>query len=356
MLSFIVSCLLAYAAQARGAPPAAKHASDAEDVVSKALAKLVHKLDETDNTTLASGSPFSLLRTKIMNMQSRLNKAAENHPRGAAFCSAIVLSTLGDATAQHMEQRGRPSAEGIDMRRAFAMGSYKSIEASQFFVPFFDFLGRKFGEDSVKAVVAKTAATNFVAIPVCLPAFYAWTSVVSGHNYTFASERFRQNIGETFRSAWLLWVPADLLIFGVVPPHLRVPAGEAIEYLWCTLASLISNRPLEGAAEPAPQAKARRLHSLDLDDAELTRTQESHLFQEQLEHAMTICSAEMNGIADIDAAVFAKAEEAAEVRQDVNIRPLVLLAGSFASCGIIFTVLRFRRGTATMSGDGLLAV
>merc|ERR1711924_552646 len=95
---------------------------------------------------------------------------------------------------------------------------------------------------------------------VMVPSFFAWTSVLRGEDTTSAWERAQSNFLDTLYSSWALWGPGDLVLFGVVPPHLRVASSYSLEYAWVVAASFTSNRE-GGPKEAEGHAVQRRSFS-----------------------------------------------------------------------------------------------
>ena len=68
------------------------------------------------------------------------------------------------------------------------------------------------------------------------PAFYTVKSLVERqpHPLQHAYDKWRNEIWDSCKALWCLWVPGQLLNFAVVPRYLRVPFGKpALAQLLC---------------------------------------------------------------------------------------------------------------------------
>lgn len=73
------------------------------------------------------------------------------------------------------------------------------------------------------------------------PAFYTVKSIVERqpHPLEHAYNKWRNEIWDSCKTLWCLWVPAQLLNFAVVPRYLRVPFGESLVILAAMISSPI---------------------------------------------------------------------------------------------------------------------
>ena len=101
---------------------------------------------------------------------------------------------------------------------------------------------RAFGSSGMRAVVAKTVATNALALPFAeIPAFHICTQ---GPRVGLreAVLQLRANFREAVLLAWAVWVPTSVAIFWVLPPHLRLPACYVVDTCWACLLSRLGHR------------------------------------------------------------------------------------------------------------------
>ena len=63
---------------------------------------------------------------------------------------------------------------------------------------------------------------------IYFPTFYTVKSLVErqAHPLEHAYNKWRNEIWESCKALWLLWVPAQIINFAFVPRHFRVPFGK----------------------------------------------------------------------------------------------------------------------------------
>lgn len=264
MRCFVVITRLAFVAHAHGKHHAASHARDlhlpADEVVDKVVDKVVDRLLDRVLKTwpLHSTELNNVSLAFIPWLMMRANDWAKRRPRAAAAGSAFIMCSAGDVTAQRLEfnDASRQDKEkkkknkdkrcnqfDFDSVRMLAMGLFAAGFSVNFWIHWYELLDTTFGEGSLRAYTAKTAANNLIAIPfVELPTFYAFTSLLGGQDIGSAIRRFTETYSQTVQYSLMVWVPGNFLIFSGIPPHLRVPTCDVLEYCSATLMSLASNR------------------------------------------------------------------------------------------------------------------
>lgn len=273
MFRLIVVILCAYVAQAYVKDHAVNPTSAAQDdIIDKLTDKLVDRLfdskhlsawhlRDTDlhNTTLGFFPLHALahLAKPMRDPWKNANNIAKSMPHATAACSAFAIAAAGDVFAQRLKPSGESeeSEAKVDAQRAFAMASFAACWAVAFSVPWMELLGRAFGEGTTHAVLAKTAADKFIAMPLFgLPAFYAWTSTMRQHKPQEAMDRFKDTYVRTVKDSWVVGLPSALVLFSVIPHHLRVPVSSVFELAESTVVAMASNTQHSHAAPHANQA------------------------------------------------------------------------------------------------------
>jgi hypothetical protein len=63
--------------------------------------------------------------------------------------------------------------------------------------------------------------------PFCyFPVFYAMKGVVEDRPWASTFEKYKRDLWENCKALWMIWVPAQMVNFALVPRHLRIPFGE----------------------------------------------------------------------------------------------------------------------------------
>ena len=149
---------------------------------------------------------------------------------------------IGDVGAQQIERAYHVEGKSHEMTRTALVCSYYTTEAGLFWFPFFRMLDRTFGSTSrLRAVAAKTTATNFLAMPLLIPAFQLCTSGPM-IGLRASADQLRVNYRDTLFLAWAIWIPTSLAVFWGLPSHLRLPCMYTVDCAWACVLSLMSHR------------------------------------------------------------------------------------------------------------------
>jgi hypothetical protein len=58
------------------------------------------------------------------------------------------------------------------------------------------------------------------------PTFYLLKGAVEGRPLDVTIDKYKNELWDNCKALWLLWVPAQLVNFSMVPHHLRIPFGK----------------------------------------------------------------------------------------------------------------------------------
>ena len=180
-----------------------------------------------------------------------LDAAYRSAPYAANFVTTGFKAACSDQVAQRVVERKAV----ISWRRnaAFCLygGGYQGCV--QYYL-FNVLLARLFG-DSIAAgtVVRKVLFDNFVLAPfLCLPAAYHVNAAIFGKGVRNAMRRYISDAQrDLLLKYWMVWVPAQCITFGIVPPHLRIVFVAFVSFFWNVMLSLVANRE---PGEPQPSA------------------------------------------------------------------------------------------------------
>lgn len=181
---------------------------------------------------------------------SALDAFFEAQPYLAAFLTCSVKASSADLLAQ-LKSKAEEHFDGIDVSRNLAFLTYGGIWQGMFqqFV-FSSVYPAWFGSDhSLVSVALQVAFDTMVFGPmICLPIVYSVKSLFTSGDFSF--ESVQKGLSKYFddvmnkdllKTYWTIWIPAQSLTFGVVPPHLRVLFVAAVSFCWiCVLSSVSS--------------------------------------------------------------------------------------------------------------------
>jgi hypothetical protein len=176
---------------------------------------------------------------------NQLNVWGAANPKILGGLSGIIFGGLGDVLAQSIEVKQTRLSGWTDSSRTFLVSTYCGVAAFYFWQPFVVWLDDHFGETGFNALMLKVLVDNGIALPfIDIPAFYLFT-VVPRIGITEAFAKFKMDWRDSVFQGWILWIPANTLIFGLLPQHLRVPVIYVVDTVWAFDLSHKSNNNIE---------------------------------------------------------------------------------------------------------------
>ena len=99
---------------------------------------------------------------------------------------------------------------------------------------------------------AMTLTSSLLYTPLYCAGFLALLSLLEGRGWQAATERVRLDLRELFAKTTQVWGPTNLLLFGLVPLHLRTVVSMAIHYVF-----LVGLALWDAAARDSREARSR---------------------------------------------------------------------------------------------------
>ena len=99
-------------------------------------------------------------------------------------------------------------------------------------------------ETTVYNAARKVAFDSAFHIPlVCFPVYYAYKHVLyDGDGWRAGLERYKGEAADMCRRYYTVWVPANMLVFTVVPVPLRIGFIATTSFGWLTAASFFTHQ------------------------------------------------------------------------------------------------------------------
>ncbi|GAX15330.1 hypothetical protein FisN_8Lh377 [Fistulifera solaris] len=213
-------------------------------------------------TTSFTPSTISSRTTKTTTTQRKAFDASavdafyQSQPYLAAFLTCGVKAGSADFVAQKQQasQAKKEESQGeceFDVSRNLAFlvygGLWQGIFQQCLYLHLYPVL---FGASpTLESIACQVAFDVLITGPIlCIPVSYSVKSMfASGEVSLEAVERGLQHYWRDITTKGLMktygsiWVPAQCLTFGVVPPHLRVVFVAAVSFFWVTRLSAISS-------------------------------------------------------------------------------------------------------------------
>ena len=82
-----------------------------------------------------------------------------------------------------------------------------------------------------------------ISTQVCFPVYYAYKHVLyDGDGWRAGLERYKGEAADMCRRYYTVWVPANMLVFTVVPVPLRIGFIATTSFGWLTAASFFTHQ------------------------------------------------------------------------------------------------------------------
>ena len=165
------------------------------------------------------------------------SELSKRRPYSVAFGSCTVKGAMADAFSQRVVE-GRAEH---DFRRTAVFACYGGWYCGWFQHALYNVgYARLFGTStSLYNAARKVAFDCAVHVPlVCFPIYYAYKHVVyDGDGVRAGLERYRGEAVDMCARYYTVWVPANLLVFTVIPVPLRIGFIATTSLGWLTVSS-----------------------------------------------------------------------------------------------------------------------
>lgn len=154
------------------------------------------------------------------------------------------------------------AAPSYDWRRSFAFSTFTGLYIGGVCTPLYSLYPRiaaslfRSPSPNVSGAVA-TLCDNFVHVPfLYLPAFYLGTGALRGESSAEMADGLRRNWAMSVASCLSFWLPAQFVIFSMVPAAYRVRCVASCDFVWNVALSFIAHRrePISDAPPAMMQA------------------------------------------------------------------------------------------------------
>ncbi|GAB5361187.1 hypothetical protein AAMO2058_000692100 [Amorphochlora amoebiformis] len=143
---------------------------------------------------------------------------------------------------------------GLTYQGAFQYFVYVKIVAGRLLPNAGKYAAKTFSEKlrdpkGAAQLLGQVGIANLIMDPfLCLPSYYITKEAILGEKKEGqgffelakgALAKYRGNMFEDVTTSWKIWVPAQLLNFGLMPLHLRVPFISVVSFGYCIVLSLM---------------------------------------------------------------------------------------------------------------------
>lgn len=168
---------------------------------------------------------------------------AKKRPFITGFITTGFKTTAADIFAQKVMER----REEMDWRRnaTFTAFGFMYLGGFQYFLynKVFQRLCHhlKYTHGQTVAVGSKVFLDQALHHPfMYFPVFYSIKALAYNQPvYEYATTKYKNEIWDTVRALWCVWVPAQVINFSVVPMHFRIPYVAGVSFLWTVILSVM---------------------------------------------------------------------------------------------------------------------
>ena len=163
-------------------------------------------------------------------------------PYAVAFGSCAVKGVIADTISQRIVE----GKQEQNWKRTAVFAFYGGWYCGWFQHALYNVgYARLFGLDtSLKNALRKVAFDSAIHVPlVCFPVYYAYKGALyDGIGMRGGLERYSNEWKMICSNYYMVWVPANLLVFTVVPVPLRIGFIACTSLGWLTVSSFLTHR------------------------------------------------------------------------------------------------------------------
>ncbi|KAF8258979.1 hypothetical protein EI94DRAFT_1814223 [Lactarius quietus] len=101
-----------------------------------------------------------------------------------------------------------------------------------------------------KAVIYRTWLDQTLMGPVIVGWFFTSMSLMEGRGASGVADNLSTKYAPTLMRGWLVFTPAQIVNFAVVPPHFRFLFVGGVSLVWNTYLSIVNAKPGKDIALP----------------------------------------------------------------------------------------------------------
>ncbi|KAG2452896.1 hypothetical protein HYH02_002240 [Chlamydomonas schloesseri] len=196
---------------------------------------------------------LQLLKLPFVKVGTAYNNVAVKAPMLTGVVTTVVKTSAADLFAQKVVE-GR---DEVDWRRhsMFVMFGFGYLGCWQYYL--YNNLFVRWCAPITRAFGHAGSAPVKVFIDQCIhhpllyfPCFYSLKGMVEGRPLEESFADYKEHLWDNCKALWMIWVPAQMVNFTVVPLHLRIPFVAGVSFAWTVVISV-----MRGAMDKHPPTK-----------------------------------------------------------------------------------------------------
>ncbi|GLC55817.1 hypothetical protein PLESTB_001032000 [Pleodorina starrii] len=194
---------------------------------------------------------LNVLKAPFVYIGKNYNDTAQKYPMATGVVTTVIKTSAADLFAQKVVER----REEVDWRRhgMFVMFGFGYLGCWQYYL--YNDLFVRWCKPITTLVGHYGSAPLKTFIDQCIhhpilyfPSFYTLKGLVEGRPISDSMADYREHLWDNCKALWMIWVPAQMVNFTVVPLHLRIPFVAGVSFAWtvvisCMRGALDTKRP-----------------------------------------------------------------------------------------------------------------
>ncbi|EKM57295.1 uncharacterized protein PHACADRAFT_254989 [Phanerochaete carnosa HHB-10118-sp] len=167
------------------------------------------------------------------------NAFLQRRPMVGQCATSAVLFGASDVVAQQaVEKRGLAKHDFVrTLRSTFYGGCLFGPAVTKWFA----FLNRLQFASPRRAVLYRVYMDQFMFAPIVIGFYFGSMTLLEGKGVSEATTRIEKNYVSTVMRNWMVFIPTQLVNFGLVPHHLRVLTVGVVSLFWNTYLSIVNS-------------------------------------------------------------------------------------------------------------------
>eukprot|EP01083_Nonionella_stella_P130836 397179_1 len=187
-----------------------------------------------------------LWRRVLLSPNSRVNAfiCMMKHPKGISIGFTCIKTLFADLVVQTCVDGH--SVNTMDWTRAAVFGSFGFVYLGVFQYWLYNIVYFKwFPSVTLISTAKKVAFDQFIKTPILYwPTFYSLQAALNERQWNAKTlqsviSTYQNNIVTDMKAVWTVWIPAQMITFGVMPLHLRLVWNASISFFWCCILSFM---------------------------------------------------------------------------------------------------------------------
>eukprot|EP01084_Bolivina_argentea_P133163 234993_1 len=187
------------------------------------------------------------IRRTLLSSDNSINSFLMKYPKQSSILLACIKTISADLVVQiYFDKK---SWNNIDWLRTSVFGVFGFCYLGCFQYWLYNIIYFKwFPGVSFRSTLQKTLFDQFIKSPVIYwPTFYFLQCSIHERNiniHTMNSviNTWKRNVFNDTKACLGVWIPAHMIMFGIMPLHLRLPYNAAVSMFWCGIVSIMHGK------------------------------------------------------------------------------------------------------------------